>query len=490
MGLGVLVSALVVAGVLLALVGWIHLASARYEQIDDSDRVASKAAYLEAVAKAGPRPGARRPNVILILFDDLGLGDLGSYGSRAIRTPNLDAMAAAGVRLTDYYSPAPVCSPARAGILTGRYPIRTRMTQVVMTPGGTVASPVPAIPLYELQRAAGGATHLPLEEITLAEVLRASGYATGMFGKWHLGLSAPALPNDRGFDSFEGLLASNDQAPNPYYRDRQIVEADPVDQSTLTARYTRAALAFIEAHRDGPFFLYLPHTFPHRPLHPSAEQRGKSPAGRYGDVVEDLDASVGQLLAALRKWGIEDDTLVIATSDNGPWFQGSPGIHRGRKTDLFDGGFRVPFIARWPGALPAGAVRSEMAMGIDIFPTLLALAGVALPEDREIDGRDMLPMLSDGAPTSHDALYFYWTSLLGAVRSGSFKYHIRRPLPLGWAPQPISVQLALGPWLFDLARDPGESYDVSELHPGVTARLAGLLSRRSAADASNPRGFR
>ncbi|MFP8880069.1 MAG: sulfatase [Myxococcota bacterium] len=484
----------IVAGLALA---WVYVSSWRYQQLDDTERVGGKDAYLARVASSGfsTKTGSRRstnaspPNIVLILFDDLGFGDLGSYGARAIRTPRLDRLAEHGVRLTDFYSAAPVCSPARAGLLTGRYPIRTRITQVPMTPGGTVGAPLSSVPLYELQRAVGVATRLPLEEITLAEVLQAAGYATGMFGKWHLGTGSPSLPNDRGFETFAGLLSSNDQYPNPFYRDREVIEPSPVDQTTLTQRYTDGAVEFIEAHSDEPFFLYLPHTFPHQPLHPSAQQHGRSPAGLYGDVVADLDRSVGRVLDALARAGIEEQTLVVVTSDNGPWFQGSPGQRRGRKTDLFDGGFGVPFIARWPGTLPAGVVRSEMAMGIDVFPTVLSLAGIDLPGDRIIDGLDMLPMLRDGDRSAHEALYFYWAQTLGAVRSGNFKYHDRRPIPVGYAPAPLMLQIPMGPWLFDLSRDPDESYDVIDRHPDLAARLAALLGERRKADRANSRGF-
>ena len=489
------VSVLFALGLGLGVLGWIYLGSYRYLQVDDEDRVASKRAYLERVsaqrkADESLQSGSRRPNVILILFDDLGYGDLGAYGATAIATPRIDALAAAGVRLTDYYAPAPVCSPSRAGLLTGRYPVRTRVTQVPMTKGGTLGAPLSHVPLYEIQRAFGVATRLPVEEITLSEVLQAAGYATGMFGKWHLGGQSPSLPNERGFDRFEGLLSSNDQIPNPYYRGTEVIEPTPVDQSTLTERYTDAAISFIDENRAKPFFIYMPHTFPHRPLHPSDTQRGKSAGGLYGDVVEDLDHSVGRIVDALEERDLARDTLIMITSDNGPWFQGSPGGHRGRKMSLFDGGFAVPFIAYFPGVLPADQVRTEMAMGIDVFPTVLGLAGIKLPQDRIIDGRDLMPMLRDGAASPHDALYFYWATRLGAVRSGLWKYQSRRPIAGGYVPAPVMLQMPLGPWLFNLGRDGDESYDVGERHPEIRDRLALLLEEREAADAVNLRGFR
>jgi uncharacterized sulfatase len=488
------VSVLLVLGLALGVLAWIYLGSYHYEQVDDAGALASKRSYLERVAsgkaaKPSTLVGRKRPNVILILFDDLGYGDLGSYGATAIKTPRMDALAAAGVRLTDYYSPAPVCSPSRAGLLTGRYPPRTRVVQVPMTTGGTLGAPLMDVPLYEIQRAFGIATRLPTEEITLPEVLQAAGYATGMFGKWHLGARSPSLPNDRGFDHFEGLLSSNDQLPNPYWRGSEILEESPVDQSTLTERYTDAAISFMDENHAKPFFIYMPHTFPHRPLYPSEEQRGRSAGGAYGDVVEDLDRSVGRIVDALEQRGLARETLIMITSDNGPWFQGSPGGHRGRKTGLFDGGFAVPFIAHFPGVLPRDEVRAEMAMGIDVFPTVLGLAGIALPDDRTIDGRDLLPVLRDNAPSSHEALYFYWADQLGAVRSGPWKYQSKRPISVGYAPAPVMLQMPLGPWLFNLVDDGDESYDVGERYPEVRDQLAGLLAAREAADAADLRGL-
>jgi uncharacterized sulfatase len=487
---GLLASVVLALIVALGLSGWVYWRSWRYVQHDDEGRVADKETYLAEVAARGLRGAPIPPNVVLILYDDLGYGDIGAYGARLIRTPELDRLAEGGVRLTDYYAPAPVCTPSRVGLLTGRYPVKTRLTQVIMTPGGSTAVPFTRFPLFELQRAAGVATRLPLEEVTLAEVLQRAGYATAIFGKWHLGSAPTSLPNDRGFDTFQGVLSSNDQIPNPFYRDRRVVEEHPIDQSTLTQRYTEGALRFIEEHRAEPFFLYMPHTFPHRPLHASEEQRGKSPGGLYGDVVEDLDRSLGRIVGALEQWGLLERTLIAVTSDNGPWFQGSPGRHRGRKMDLFDGGFKVPFIASWPGTLPAGETRHQMAMGIDLFPTVLALAGIPLPRDRIIDGRDLLAMLRDDAPSPHDALFFYWDRTLGAVRAGRYKYHIRRPIPIGYGLAPVSLQVARGPWLFDVREDRDESYDLSLRHPDVRERLAALLEAQVGADAANPRGFR
>ena len=460
---------LAVAGV--ALFAGYRLAT--YEPPLDERHLEAKQRYLSSV-EAGARP-----NLVLILFDDLGWGDLGAYGSRAIATPRIDRLAAEGVRLTHYYAPAPYCTPSRAGLLTGRYPPRTGMVEVTF-PRGT--------PLDRLLRLRHVPTGMPADEILLPEVLHAAGYATAMVGKWHLGGRSPSLPTDLGFDSYFGLLFSNDMAPVPLWRDEEVVEPHPVDQSTLTERYTDEAIAFIEENQDRPFFLYLAHTCPHIPLYPSSEHRGESEAGIYGDVVEDLDRSTGRLLDALARLGLEDETLVLVTSDNGPWFQGSPGTVRGRKSESFEGGPRVPFIARWPGRIPAGGVSGEPVNGIDVLPTMLRLTGIAPPEDRVLDGRDIWPVLAEGAPTPHQALYFYKGARLEALRVGHHKAHARHPVLGGLLP--IAALFWKGPWLIDLERDPYESYDVSERQPKVATRLFAMMEARNAEMARNPRGWR
>ena len=423
-----------------------------------------------------------RPNLVLILFDDLGWGDLGAYGCRAIATPRIDRLAAEGARLTDYHAPAPFCTPSRAGLLTGRYPPRTGLVQVTFPHGS---------PLDLLMRIAHLPTGMPEDEVLLPEVLRAAGYATAMVGKWHLGGRSPSLPTELGFDRYFGLLFSNDMAPVPLWRDREIAEPHPVDQSTLTERYTDEAIAFLEENRGRPFFLYLAHTFPHVPLLPSAVQRGDSEGGIYGDVIEDLDRSTGRLLDALARLGLEDDTLVIVTSDNGPWFEGSPGSVRGRKNESFEGGTRVPFIARWPGRIPAGGVIGEPVNGIDVLPTMLGLTGIGPPPDRVLDGRDMWPVLAEGARSPHEALYSYRGARLEAVRVGRYKAHSRHGV-FGGSPGdlPFAGLFPKGPWLFDLDRDPSESYDVSERQPEVAARLFALIEARDAEMERNPRGWR
>jgi arylsulfatase A len=483
--LGTLVLLALVAA--LAAAGWIALRIALYEQRDDEGALQAKAAALgalrEAAAAATGNPGERRPNFVVILFDDLGWGDLGAYRSQAPATPRLDRLAAHGAVFDTYYAAAPYCTPSRAGLLTGRWPIRTGLTQVVF-PGGH--------PIDLVQRATGRPIRLPADEITLADALRAGGYATSAIGKWHLGSEAPSLPNDLGFEHYFGVLHSNDMQPLPIWRDREIVEPHPVDQRTLTRRYTEEAVAFIEANRERPFFLYVAHNFPHEPLHASPEQAGKSPAGSYGDVLHDLDDSTGAIIDALERSGLARHTLVLVTSDNGPWFEGSVDGLRGRKNDAFEGGMRVPLIARWPGHIPAGQRVDDVTAAVDVLPTVLALAGIPLPSDRTIDGLDLRPvLLGRRGELPERPIYYYADRSLQAVRLGRWKAHRRHGVYGGLAADwPFVPLFPRGPWLFDLARDPDESYDASERRPEELERLLGVMDALDAELAENPRGWR
>ena len=388
------------------------------------------------------------PNVVVILADDLGYGDLGSYGADLIATPRLDAMAAEGVRLTSFYAAANVCTPSRAGLLTGRQPIRYGLAAGVVFP----------------QSEHG----LPPEEVTLAETLRARGYTTLAIGKWHLGHQPQHWPTAQGFDAFYGVPYSNDMSPFPLYRNDEVLEAE-VDQRTLTKRYTEEAVRFVEA-AEGPFFLYLAHTFPHIPLHASDAFEGRSEASRYGDTVEEIDWSTGEILDALDRAGLTENTLVVFTSDNGPWFEGSPGALRGRKGETYDGGHRVPFLARWPGMLPAGAVRDAPLTGLDLMPTVARLADAPLP-DAEIDGRDAWPVLAEGAASPHEHVLFFNEDQIVGVRRDDWHlvsqtYYKRYDVALR----------ALGyPLLFDLSRDPGMRYSLAPSEPETTAALAAVL---------------
>jgi uncharacterized sulfatase len=416
------------------------------------------------------------PNIIIILVDDLGYGDL---ESPAVDTPNLGRMAAEGVRLTSFYATASVCSPSRAGLLTGRYPVRTLITTPLLSTYDAMN-----VVMDVLGRYSYNVRDIPPDEVLLPEVLSRRGYRTGLVGKWHLGGTPGYLPNDRGFDSFYGALWSNDDQPYAIYRDRQVMVPAPADQDVLTRDFTLAAQDFIRSNSDHPFFLYLAHAMPHVPIHASEEFRGRSEAGLYGDAVEELDWGVGQILDTLEQLGLADKTLVIFTSDNGPWWQGNPGLARGRKLLCFEGGFRVPFIARWPGILPPGTSSPKMSMNFDLFVTCLQLAGVPLPQDRIIDGKDILPVLKGDASSPHDTLLYYDTRTLVAVRYMHWKYH-RRCRTDNAAFWPLQQ----GPFLFDLDTDPNESYSLIESQPERAAELSALLDACEARTDANLRGW-
>jgi arylsulfatase A len=431
-------------------------------------------AYLDSI-QLSPDPEAL-PNIILILVDDLGQGDL---DSPALHTPNLARMAAEGVRLTGFYATASVCSPSRAGLLTGRYPVRTLITTPLLSTYDGMNLVMDALGRYSYN-----VRGIPQDEVLLPEVLSRRGYRTGLVGKWHLGGTPGYLPNDRGFDTFYGALWSNDDPPYAIYRDREVAVPAPADQNVLTRDFTLAAQDFIRSNRDAPFFLYLAHAMPHHPVHASEAFRGKSEGGLYGDAVEELDWSVGQILDTLDQLGLAGKTLVIFSSDNGPWWQGNPGYARGRKLLWFEGGFRVPFLAKWPGVIPAGATSPAMSMNFDLFATCLKLAGVPPPADRIIDGKDILPLLKGEAPSPHDALFYYDTRTLVAVRRGRWKY-LRRALTDNAAFWPLRQ----GPFLFDLELDPNESYSLIESEPERAAELSAMLEAFDSEMAANLRGW-
>lgn len=402
--------------------------------------------------------GQRRPNFVLIFTDDQGYQDVGCFGSPDIKTPHLDAMAAQGRRFLDFYSAAPVCSASRAALLTGSYPDRVGVKGV----------------FFPNRNHQG----LHPNEETVAEVLKAGGYATACIGKWHLGDEPEFLPTRQGFDRYFGVPYSNDmriwregKSGPPLMRDEDVIE-HPADQATLTQRYTKEAVRFLEENKERPFFLYLPHTMPHIPLFASPGFRGKSARGLYGDVIQEIDWSVGQILGTLKRLGIDEDTLVLFTSDNGPWLSvgkrgGSAKPLRDGKFTTFEGGMRVPCIARWPGTIPAGTECREIAATIDVLPTFAALAGVSRRSEHEIDGKDVSALLkgTPDAQTPHDA-YFY---RLDAVRSGPWKLMARGRSTIK------GVKAGPFPALYHLGRDVGESRNVAAEHPKVVARLRQLL---------------
>jgi arylsulfatase A-like enzyme len=421
----------------------------------------------------------RPPNFIIILADDQGYGDLGSYGHPTIRTPNIDRLAAEGQRWTSFYA-APVCTPSRAQLLTGRLAVRTGLAGGVLFPDST-----------------GG---LQPSEITIAEVLKSRGYATAAVGKWHLGVLPEYLPTNQGFDSYFGIPYSNDmdseeslsleeryrQYPTakveafnvPIMRDGKIVER-PAQQTTITRRYTDESIAFIKSHRDRPFFLYLAHNLPHVPLFRSKEFEGKSQRGLYGDAVEEIDWNVGRIMTTLHELSLDNDTLVVYMSDNGPWLPfheqaGSAGLLRGAKATTWEGGMRVPAIFRWTGTIPSGTV-TGIGSELDLLQTFASLAGAAAPSDRVLDGYDLSPALRGQSPSPRDVMFYYANSgegVLSAVRRGAYKAHFVLPASGG---MPVPVPALTPPLLYDLDHDPSEQFDLAKAHLEIVAELRRLM---------------
>ena len=403
-----------------------------------------------------PAAAAHTPNIVFILCDDLGFGDLSCYGSK-IQTPNLDRMAAEGMRFTNFCSADPVCSPSRAALLTGRYPTRVGVPRVFFP-----------------QDKDG----LNLDEKTLADILRVRGYKTMCVGKWHLGRPAEFLPTNRGFDAYYGIPYSNDMTPRVLMRNTSVVE-DNTALDTLTKRYTEQAVSFIRESKDSPFFLYLPQTFPHIPLAASAQFRGKSSQGLYGDVVEELDWSVGEILRTLKETGVDDNTLVMFSSDNGPWYQGSPGKLRGRKNTTYEGGVREPFIARWPKHIPKGRVSNAVCSMMDVFPTVAGLCGAVLPE-KPLDGLDIWPIFAGRKQSlDRDPLLYFNAWDLQCARWGNWKLHVARHNTAAYVPAPpggIHNYILPKPELYNLAVDPDESYDVATENPDVVTRMQSKIA--------------
>ncbi|MDX1405875.1 MAG: sulfatase [Woeseiaceae bacterium] len=412
-------------------------------------------ATIAALILANPA-GAAPPNVILVLADDLGYGDIGANGNRRIATPNIDRMAREGVRLTGFYASANVCTPSRAGLLTGRYAIRSGLGHKVVESGDTHG--------------------LPAGELTLAEMLQDVGYYTALVGKWHLGHTPAHWPTRHGFDTFYGLPYSNDMRPLALYRGDSKIE-EPVTQETLTERYTTEVIRQIELAGDQPFFIFLSHTFPHIPLYVSDRFSGRSKAGLYGDVVETIDWSMGRILETLEEQHLDDNTLVIFTSDNGAWFEGDNGPYREGKGSTWEGGYRVPFVARWPGRLPAGRVSGELSMNIDLLPTIAALAGSDLPEDLKLDGHNIWPLLN-GAQSPHDVIYFFDDENIAALRTPRWKLMVlsyyRRNIA---AFERFEPGLGFNNWLLFDMHDPRPGrYSLARENPAVLADMLALLA--------------
>lgn len=431
-------------------------------------------------AQAAERP----PNVILIVADDLGYADVGLYGAKGFTTPNLDQLAQEGIRFTDFHVAQAVCSASRAALLTGCYPNRIGIEGAME-------------PWYKFG--------ISDQELTWPQMMKQKGYATGMVGKWHLGTPTPFLPTHRGFDEWFGLPYSNDQwplhpekpgkfPPLPLYEGDKVINPDVNhrDMEQLTTQYTERAVSFIERNKAKPFFLYVAHTMPHVPLAVSDKFRGATKRGLYGDAVEEVDWGIGEIMKTLKKDDLEKDTLVMFLSDNGPWLvfgnhAGSAYPLREGKTTSWDGGTRVPFIARWPGHIPAGSVCTEMAISIDLMPTVAKLIGAKMPEHK-IDGLDMWPLLAGqkDAKNPHEAFYFYgvpfggWTGAeLESVRTREWKLilpHVYRtlgdqkPEMDGW-PGVYLKRPVLTPELYSMTGDIEEHHDVAAQHPDLVQKM-------------------
>ena len=439
----------------------------------------------------GSLAAAPQPNVIIIYADDLGWGDLGCYGQKVFKTPNIDRLAEEGARLTNFTSCCPLCAPSRVGLQTGRYPFRT----------GLVDNPAPD------DLPARNELGLPTTEKTLGTILRAAGYRTSCIGKWHLGHLPQFHPLRHGYDEYFGILYSNDMKPVNLYTGEGLYRS-LVFQTRLTQTYTERALDFIERNRSRPFFLYLAHAMPHKPLAASEKFMHKSPGGLYGDVLAELDWSVGEVMAKLKALDLDNNTLVFFSSDNGPWYGGSTGGLRGMKGQTWEGGLRVPLLARWPGKIPPGHENDEPASIIDLFTTTLTAAGVPLPSDRVIDGKDIMPLLTSDAKSPHEAIYAMRSDKLCMVRSGNWKLHLPASGPREqkimspderWvdprAPDGVRILAPReqyhpsrfpgvatgvdtpGTLLINLSTDPAEQKNAADANPEVVERLQALADK-------------
>ncbi|MEL6251391.1 MAG: sulfatase-like hydrolase/transferase [Bacteroidota bacterium] len=443
------------------------------------------------------------PNIIIVNFDDLGYGDLSIYGNQLIHTPVMDSLAENGIKMTQFYSCSPVCTPSRAGLLTGRLPKRSYSGDHVFFPEEHAVA--------NLRKLRGQTNEIARDEIMISEVLKAKGYATAIVGKWHLGDRKGYLPNDFGFDYYYGVHYSNDMIPLHLYRNEEIIERDEkelinggigyydedtpikgkaLDQSILTDNYTSEAINFIRKQQDTPFFLYFAHSFPHEPHISSKEQRGKSKGGIYGDVVEDLDRSMGNLMDALVEMGHMDNTLLFITSDNGGDIQGSVGELRGRKQMTYEGGQRVPMIMYGPAFIPEAYVSDAMATNLDLFPSILALVGTEPPEDRSIDGQNILGILQDKGYRPHEYIYYYAAAngKVQGVRDSTFKYLEGAPGRAVSLVGSIGVVQEMPPQLTHIQLD-NESHNLIKNFPDKATFFKNMIMERQADLETNPRGW-
>lgn len=409
-------------------------------------------------AGSASRKRQHSPNVIFLICDDLGYGDLGCYGSK-LPTPNIDALASEGTRFTHFNAGHPICSASRAAVLTGRYGLRSN-TRAAFGPGTK--------------------TGTSLDETLASNLFHDRGYTTKAIGKWHLGHAPGYLPTNRGFDSFYGVPYSDDFYPLPLYRDTTVLEAD-TDRDLLTPCYTEEAVKFLHERDEKPFFMYLGFSYPHDPARASARFRGKTGFGDFGDAVAEIDWSVGEIVRAVERKGLADDTLICFTSDHGPWYQGNPGELRGRKASTFEGGFRVPFIARWPGMVPAGKVNDAWCSNLDVLPALVSLCGLNLPQ-KPLDGVDISKVLTGhaSAPETRSRLYFSpmgdHSMDLHCIRRENWKLRVAQGIEGEIYLNDRTTGAQSSAWLerpelYNLALDPAESYDVAKEHPEIVAQL-------------------
>ena len=428
--------------------------------------------HLSIVSEAEERPS--KPNFVIILCDNLGYGDIGCFGSTRHRTPNVDRMAEEGMRFTDFYATSGVCTPSRASLVTGCYPRRVNMH--IAEDGRPVLSPVSKKGLHP-------------NEVTIAEVLKAQGYATACIGKWHLGDQLPFLPTRQGFDYYLGIPYSDDMTqrpgrnwpPLPLMENEKVIEA-PIDRNLLTQRYTEAVIEFIKANSEKPFFIYLSHAMPGSTTTPFASERfrGKSANGPWGDSVEELDWSTGEILQALKQLNLDERTLVVWTSDNGAPRRNPPqGLNSplaGWGYTCTEGGHRVPCIMRWPSRIPAGTTCSELCTTMDLLPTFAWLAGTQPPVHRIIDGHDIWPLMAGkaGAASPYEAFYYYYITQLQAIRSGKWKLYL--PLENKWIN--FSGDTKASPaQLYDLKVDISETTNLAQKHPDMVKHLLALAEK-------------
>ncbi len=468
----------------------IHLAAACLVATWMTGGVGGCEVFAQQPGKA-PAGQERLPNFVIVFCDDLGYADIGCFGAQGYQTPHIDRLAQEGCRINSFYVTQAVCSASRAGLLTGCYNVRVGI-QGALGPGSKIG-------IHD-------------DEWTISEVLKQRGYATGIYGKWHLGHHPQFLPTRHGFDDYFGLPYSNDMWPYhptagksfpdlPLFDGEKIVnpKVSPDDQRQLTTQYTERAVKFIADHKDQPFFLYVPHSMPHVPLYVSDKFQGRTERGLFGDVISEIDWSVGQILAALEKHGLDEQTLVVFTSDNGPWLSygdhaGSAAPLREGKGTMFEGGCRVPFAARFPGKIPAGTVVNDMAATIDLLPTLAHLAAAPLPPHK-IDGVNIWPLLAGqtNGKSPREVFHFYYGRQLEAVREGKWKLHFPHSYrtmggrPGGTGGKPANYEQAKIDFaLFDMDADKEEQHNVLQKHPDIVARLKqlGELARRELGDSA------